>query len=220
MNVRQRTGAPWSPMRAAAAVSVVSSALGATMFALAVVSLPGQRADAAGFALLAAPGSEAAGVARLLRALIPMLVACWLGVCVVAAVRRRETGRALVAAGLPLVVLVLASVLRDAVLPRPDLGAGGYLHNTFPSAHTATVAAACVAVAMLLRSPTRPGPAVALAGTVALAAWSNVLSLAHRPSDVLGALLLVGVVAPWVTLVAPRRASGRVQAVPDSTNRK
>jgi len=203
----------------ALAVSATSAGLFAALFALAVLTGPGQRADVAGLALLTGPEPVLAGVARLVRALLPVVAAGALVAVLVVAVRRRAGARTLVAAGLPLVVLGLATVLRDVVLPRPFLGAHGYLHNTFPSAHTATLVATCVAVVLLLgRRPSRW--VAALVGTsVLLAAWANVATQAHRPSDVVGALLLVGVVAPWAVL-ASRPGSRDGQPIPESTNRR
>ncbi len=203
----------------ALAASATSAGMFAALFALAVLTEPGQRADVAGLALLTGPEPVLAGVARLVRALLPVVAAGALVAVLVVAVRRRAGARTLVAAGLPLVVLGLATVLRDVVLPRPFLGAHGYLHNTFPSAHTATLAATCVAVVLLLgRRPS--GWVTALVGTsVLLAAWANVATQAHRPSDVVGALLLVGVVAPWAVL-ASRPGSRDGQPIPESTNRR
>lgn len=202
----------------ALAVSAASAGLFAALFAVAVLTEPGQRADVAGLALLTAPEPILAGAARLVRALLPVVAAGVLVAVLVVAVRRAG-GRALVVGGLPLVVLGLATVLRDVVLPRPFLGAHGYLHNTFPSAHTATLAASCVAVVLLLgRRPDGWATAV-LATSVLLAAWANVATQAHRPSDVVGALLLVGVVAPWAVL-ASRPGSRDGQPTPESTNRR
>ncbi|MFC7877404.1 phosphatase PAP2 family protein [Isoptericola sp. NPDC057391] len=210
----RRRGGP-----AALAVSAVSAGLFVFLHSLAVLTGPGQRADAASLALLTAPEPVLAGAARLVRELLPVAAAGLLVAASVAAVRRHAGARAVVAAALPVVVLVLATVLRDLALPRPFLGAHGDLHNTFPSAHTATLAAACVAV-VLLRGRRPAGWAAAMLAVAALlAAWANVATQAHRPSDVVGALLLVGAVAPWAVLASDPRAARR-QPTPESTNRK
>ncbi|MFE6971593.1 phosphatase PAP2 family protein [Isoptericola sp. NPDC057653] len=205
---------------AALAASAVSAALCAALFVTAVLTAPGQQVDVAGLALLAAPEPAAAGVARLVRALLPGLVACGLVGALVSAARREPRPVLAAAASLPLVALALATALRDLVLTRPYLGANGYLENTFPSAHTATLAAACVAVAILLRDRARPWQTAALASCVLLTAWANVASSAHRPSDVLGGILLAGVLAPWVVLLAHRLPPASPQPLPESTNRK
>ncbi|MFI2103225.1 phosphatase PAP2 family protein [Isoptericola sp. NPDC019693] len=206
--------------RRALVVSATSALLCAALYALAVLTAPGQRADVAGLALLTAPEPHLAGAARLVRALAPVAAALLLVAAGLVAVRRRAGGRVVAgAAGLPVAVLALATVLRDVVLPRPSLGVHGDVLNTFPSAHTATLAAACVAVVLLLgRRPGR-GATALLAAVVLLTAWANVATQAHRPSDVVGSLLLVGVVAPWAALAA-RPRPGQAQPAPESTNRR
>ncbi|MBT0566431.1 phosphatase PAP2 family protein [Williamsia sp. CHRR-6] len=94
---------------------------------------------------------------------------------------------------LPVVGVVAARLLRTVILPRPELieiVRAGF--NTFPSGHTAA-AAGCVAA--VVRAAPRPlSPVIAIGGAM----WLTVVGQglmevgAHRPSDIIGSLLLVG----------------------------
>jgi membrane-associated phospholipid phosphatase len=127
----------------------------------------------------------------------------------IALIRRRIA----VAFGAMLLIVganVTTQVLK-LLLVRPQLGVDAEraaAGNSLPSGH-ATVAAA-VAVALLLVLPARLRGAVGVVGAVA-AAFVGVATLSagwHRPSDVVAALLVVGVwasVAGLFILVAQRR---------------
>lgn len=93
-------------------------------------------------------------------------------------------------------------------LPRPLHGGGiGYVVNTFPSTHASATLALIVAAWWLV--PRRPAWLAAgfilVAGTVAI---GNVVGHAHRPSDVLGSILLVGVVGYSTRAALAARARG------------
>lgn len=129
---------------------------------------------------------------------IPVIVAALAVAAVVALLERRTS---MVAHLIVLVAgaTVTTQVLKHLVIGRRPLGAGVEITpNSFPSGHT-TVAAA-VAVALTLASPRRLRSVVAIAG----AAWTAIAGIGtiaggwHRPSDVVGALLVVGA---WTYLV-------------------
>lgn len=100
------------------------------------------------------------------------------------------------------------SLLLKQALPRPLQGRElGYLTNTFPSTHASATLALLVAVWWL--SPRRPVCLTRLLCAAAgVAALGNVVGHAHRPSDVLGSVLLVGVVANTLRAATSGRASG------------
>lgn len=128
----------------------------------------------------------------LARSVIPPLMA---GAAVLSALlalvrgRWRQVLRVVVAVG---VAVGLSRLLRDH-LWRPDLGYS-YPYNTFPSTHVTAVAVLALAVWLLVGLSSRT-LAVALVGLTALAVVGNVVGYAHRPSDVVASLLLVGAVA-------------------------
>ena len=117
------------------------------------------------------------------------------------------------------VTVVVASVggtwaLKEIVLDRPYLGAYGYTVNTFPSGHVSATLALVAAAALL--SPAWRTPAtrhlfhlVLLAVAVA-ACMASLLEHVHRPSDVVGSVLLVGCATALATAifrpVLPRRS--------------
>lgn len=151
----------------------------------------------------------AAGVAR--RGLPMILAAAYVVVAGVALLRGRLR---LVVVTAMLVVLSagLARGLRDVVLDRPYLGDHGYLENTFPAGHVTVTVALAVAITMLAPAHRR-GLARMLVVLVVLvtvvASMASVIGHAHRPSDVLGAVLLVGAVS------SAARAALRPPPAPD-----
>lgn len=122
---------------------------------------------------------------------------------VVALVRRRwflALQVAVLVAGANLTTQVLKSVIE-----RPDLGPGVW-PNSFPSGHT-TVAAS-FAAAMLLAVPRRARAWVALVGAAYTAATgvSTLIAQWHRPSDALGAVLVVLAWTAFVCAIGPSSA--------------
>ncbi|MGO4131798.1 phosphatase PAP2 family protein [Janibacter sp. RAF20_2_2] len=100
------------------------------------------------------------------------------------------------------------SLLLKQALPRPLHGRElGYLTNTFPSTHASATFALLVAVWWLWLPRPVWLPRL-LCAAVGVAALGNVVGHAHRPSDVLGSALLVGVVANTLRAATSRRASG------------
>ena len=120
------------------------------------------------------------------------LVATVLGV---AAVGRRAWA-ALTAAVLTLATAVaLGPYLRDEVLSRPRFTDETFPLNSLPSTHATAAAALTVAVVLLWPRP-RPWWLLNACGVVLLlVAVGNVVSQAHRPSDVVASFLLVGALA-------------------------
>lgn len=92
--------------------------------------------------------------------------------------------------------------LKELVLERPYLGDYGYTVNTFPSGHVSATLALVAAAALL--SPAWRTPAsrwlfrLALLAVAVAACVSSLLEHVHRPSDVVGSVLLVGSVTALV----------------------
>lgn len=129
---------------------------------------------------------------------VPVIVVALLIAGIVALLQRRSSMAVhlvVLVAGATLTTQVLKRlvILREVLVPGVEV-----TPNSFPSGHT-TVAAA-VAVALTLASPRRLRSVVAIGG----AAWTAIAGIGtiaegwHRPSDVLGALLVVGA---WTFLV-------------------
>ena len=194
---------------------LVALALGVTcgfgFFALYLIAdrtLVGQRADDLTFRVVfgLVPGGWPVGAlswfARTF--VVEGLAAVVLAVSVTAVVRRAWRGL------LSATVVVAASVgltlyLRDHVLIREPLRPEAFPLNSMPSTH-ASAAAALVAAAVILWPGARPRWLGQVGGVVVLfVTLGNVVSQAHRPSDVVASLILVAGVVLLVTAVAPDR---------------
>lgn len=183
------------------------------LYWLAVRTLPGQMYDAGFFGRVVGLRTVSGRVPELVRATLPTLLLGATTVPTVLAVTGRGWRRLLAAVLVVIVASAAAQLLKHRVLTRPDLGDHGYVENSYPSGHVAVVAALCVAVVLLW--PGGPNRYVVAGGTLVavLGAAANVASFAHRPSDVVGSLLLVAVVsvAVWWAL--------RVRTAPPVTSR-
>lgn len=179
-----------------ALLAAVLAAAVLVVYGWAVRSEAGQRADIHLLVVLQDLNPALGPAATVLR---PGLVVAGALVCgalgVLALTRRRW--RSLGAA----VTVVALSVggtwaLKEVVLDRPYLGEFGYTVNTFPSGHVSATLALVAAAALLSpawRTPTARRAYLLSLTAVALAAClSSLLEHVHRPSDVVGSVLLVG----------------------------
>lgn len=98
--------------------------------------------------------------------------------------------------------VISSQLIKYHLLLRPGFGIGYAKMNSYPSGH-ATLAAS-LAVALLLVVPTRWRGPIAWCATAAVTLFGYATMIAgwHRPSDVLGAVLLAGV---WGYLVLALR---------------
>ncbi|MHA7985477.1 phosphatase PAP2 family protein [Rathayibacter sp. CAU 1779] len=172
-------------------------------YVVLVVYPVGQQVDAASFAdfgLVNGTIGSATGLYRLVVPILLALVALVYGVIALAGHRFFDVGRA--------VVLVLLSVALceglKVLLPRPEVGDFGYAQNTFPSGHVAFAMGTALAIATLVP---RNAHRIVVVTVVMLAAvgvaWCSVASFAHRPSDVVGAALIVGATGSLVLWRTP-----------------
>lgn len=128
---------------------------------------------------------------------IPVLAAvAAVGTTILALVRRRWADTAF-AVGAAVVAVLVSEPLRDVVFTRPYLGNFAYLANSYPSRHVVvTLALAAVVTRLWPSSRGRlAGEWMSVAATV-LVAVASVATSAHRASDVVGGVLLVGICAP------------------------
>lgn len=124
---------------------------------------------------------------------VPLLSAGVVLIAVVIGAIRRQR----VATVLALIVVAAANLtsqlLKHEVLTRPDNGATGEWHNSFPSGHT-TVFVSAVFALFLVSAP-RLRPVIAAVGSLAILAVGSLLvgSQWHRPSDVVAGVLVVAI---------------------------
>lgn len=126
----------------------------------------------------------------------PFIVLAGLVIVAIALLRHRPA--LAIAAAAVYIGSNLTTQLIKPTLDRPEYGAVTAYGNSWPSGHT-TVAAAVALCALLVTAP-RWRAAVALLGTayVVLTGWGTVLADWHRPSDVVGAIMVAG---SWYALV-------------------
>ena len=174
-------------------------------YAVMVRTALGQSADVRLFRLvfgLVPSGWPAEGVTLFARAASVVALAALATVLGMAAVGRHAWA-ALAASVLTVGVSVtLGPYLRDELLTRPRFTDEAFPLNSLPSTH-ATAAAALTAAIVLLWPRRRPWWLTNSAGVVLLlVAVGNVVSQAHRPSDVVASFLLVGAVVGVALAVA------------------
>ena len=207
--------------RAAAALTAVGLSLGfAACYFLMVGTAAGQAGDVLAFRVLFGlvpdgwPAVLVSGFARAASIVALAAIAVGLGVAAVG----RRSWRALVVASLTVAASVwLGRWLRDEVLERPGFTAEAFPQNSMPSTH-AVAAGALVAALLLLWPGRRPWWLPNTAAVVLLlVALGNILSQAHRPSDVAASFLLVGSVGAAAVAVVGHPGSA-VSIRPVQTN--
>ncbi len=191
--------------RAAPALLAVVAAF-VVLWAVTHLTAAGQEADAGFFRTVAPLHDAVGGVAGLARRALPVVCAAVVTVLVVMAVARRAWRELGAAALVTALGTGIALVLRS-LLVRPNLGDYGYAEQTFPSGNVAAVAGLCAAAWLLWPWATRRRAAWAGLAVSVVAAAASVVTYAHRPSDVVGSLLLVATVTLAVSwlLGVPRR---------------
>ncbi len=194
-----------TPLRSRSAALVALTLACAAAFAVTygwtVRTASGQELDIEIFARAQTGSAAWLRTAGLLRGGLPLVLGTAAAVLAVVAARGRAWSDLVRAVVVVAGATGLAHALKS-VLARPYLGEHGYTTNTFPSGHVAATAALGVALVILWPSARR-APAVLLAvATSTLACVVAVVGHAHRPSDALGALLLVGAVTALAAAAA------------------
>ena len=194
-------------------LSVLLVAALAGLYLWAVRSESGQRTDISLLVDLQVLNPTLGPVATILR---PGLIVAGALACgalgVVAAIGHRWRS---LSAAVTVVVLSVSCTwaLKNIVLDRPFLGEFGYTVNTFPSGHVSAALALVVAAALLApaweSSAARRTFTLILTAVALAACFASVLEHVHRPSDVVGSVLLVAsVTALAVAVVDPPRQRG------------
>lgn len=175
------------------------------LYLVAVVSPVGQWADNKAFGYAQwTPSPLDSGLKLLGRRVLPALALMSAAVALLRATAQRRYLPALAAVVVAPVAVACSRALRE-VLWRPEYGYG-YPYNTFPSTHVTLVAVLAVLVWLLERGrPAWLGRSLAAVVLVTMA--GNVVGYDHRPSDVVGSLLVAGVVAGLARWAAQLRAT-------------
>ncbi len=202
------------PQRGLLAVAAAAVSLLVLLYLFAVQTSWGQRLDAT--ALQGRRGLHREGIhaaARLLTTIDVASLALLGGAIVLVALVRGRPRLAVSAFVLIAGSSITTEILKRVVLPRPDFGVfdGVGPGPTFPSGHT-TVALSLGVGAMIV-SPIRWRAVVAVLGAVfaSVIGAATVASAAHRPSDPIGAAL---VVTAWAATVLASLIEGDRDAGP------
>lgn len=185
--------------------SFVCTAAFLVVYVTAVRWGPGQWLDAKvlGWAQALGVGPAATWLPFLARSVLPIVLAALVFLASVGAIAERRWLSVVIAVLVAVLPVLLSPVLRDHILTRPQHGEGyGYAFNTFPSTHVVVVGSLIAALSIVLES--HPGwLGWLIVPAVLFAMVGNVVGHAHRPSDVIGSVLLVGALyglfASWLS---------------------
>lgn len=189
------------PRRRALAVAAVAGVLVVLVYVCAVRTSWGQRLDATAVRGRRVLTQNDIHVAARLHRTIDIASLVFLGAAIMLVALARRRPRLAIGAGVIVAGSLATTEIMKHVLGRPQLGVFGALKHTqsFPSGHT-TIAMALSVGAMFV-APRRMRAYVASAGVVFAAAvgCSLIATASHRPSDPIGAAL---VVTAWAAVVA------------------
>lgn len=124
---------------------------------------------------------------------VPLLCAGIALLAVIIGLARRRVAVTLIALMVVAGANITTQLLKHSLLSRPDTGATDTWHNSFPSGHATVVAS--VLFALFLVSSPRMRPVAAALGSL-ITVITGVLLVGtqwHRPSDVVGAILIVAI---------------------------
>lgn len=163
----------------------------------------GQQSDMLGLVGLSDMTGESAAFAGIRVASVPLLALLAVSIGLVA-LRRRQWVAIATACSTVVITYVLIGVAR-ATLPRPDLIGATVPGPGWPSTHVG-VAASLIVAGRLMGSSARwlRSTTFAAIGAATLVGVASVATFAHRPSDVLAALVLPNLVPLAVRAVRPK----------------
>jgi hypothetical protein len=203
--VRVDYRSPQAPILRSVLVSLVFLAVGIAVYVFFIATATGQLLDASSFGAVMWLRVGGGGWASALRTLLLVASGALFVVLLVVALLQRRAREAGVALVICVIALLLSGALKQFVVSRPHLGNFGYSYNTFPSGHETITVASLVGAYLLLPDRSRRPVILLLFLVLGTASGAfQVIAYAHRPSDVIGAALLVGAVAAWI----PGRSEG------------
>ncbi len=184
--------------RASCCLAAVAAILG-----VAVWTPAGQALDSGLMGAGFAPLNSWMELSQLVRRWSLAIAAVLVLVEAVMALRRRRWGEVVRCAALVACAVSIATWLRR-VLVRPDLGDPTYPFNTWPSGHAAASAALIVSAFVLLPRGTHGLTARRIAAaSMVFVTGASIATMAHRPSDVIAAVLWVAALSALLLPTGP-----------------
>lgn len=190
------------PRRALLTLAGVATTALVVVYTLAVRTAWGQRLDATALRGRRALRPRAVHAAARLLTTIDVASLLFLGAAIVLVALMRARPRLAIGAGSVIAgSIVTTELLKRVVLPRPYFGVVDALgsHPTFPSGHTTVAMSLGIAAMLVAPSRWRAVVGVLAAGYAAAIGVAVVATANHRPSDPIGAAL---VVSAWAAVVA------------------
>lgn len=188
----------------AALAAVVATALGAALVWFVLMTPLGQRLDERAMNTVVAGRDTQLQVLSVLGYVSIGAIGLVALVCVALALSR---GRVPLAVGALTIIAganVTTQLLKRVLLERADVVDGVTASNSFPSGHTTVIAAGVVALCLVSPRWMRPLVVPVGAFAVVLTGASTVVAGWHRPSDVVGAVLVTLVWTAAVSLLLGR----------------
>lgn len=175
----------------------------AAIFGIAVWTPVGQSLDSGLMAAGFAPLNTSMELSQLVRRGSLVIAAALVTVEAVMALARRRWRLVVRCAALVALGVSIATWLRH-VFTRPDLGDATYPFNTWPSGHAAASAALIVSAFVLApRGMHSVRVRRIAAASMALVTGSSIATMAHRPSDVIAAVLWVAALSALLLPTGP-----------------
>jgi membrane-associated phospholipid phosphatase len=181
------------------AIAAASVVVFAVAYVIAVRTDSGQRLDVSAVKGRGILSHRDVHVARRLHTSLDIAALTLLGSAIVIVALFRDRVRLAVGVVVIIVGSLATTESLKRLLTRPHLGVGGALGNTFPSGHTTIAMALGVSAVFVTPRRWRTPVAMLAAAFASLIGCSLVATASHRPSDVVGAAL---VVTGWATAVA------------------
>jgi membrane-associated phospholipid phosphatase len=205
-------------------LAVVSVVLLALVYVVAVRTEWGQRIDDAALDGRTTRATVLHATDRVLSTISIASLALGSAAIIVVAFARRRPHLAIAAGVIIVGANVTTQILKKVVLDRPDLGVDEGLHemsNWFPSGHSTVAMSLAIGLVLVVSVNVRPWAALGGLAYATLVGAGTVTAGWHRPSDVIGAYLVVtawtgAVVAVliWAEGAERARPSALVQRVP------
>lgn len=197
-------------------LGTVAALLFAALYVVAVRSGWGQRLDGAALEGRTHRAPVLTATGHLLDTISVSSLVLLGGAVVAVAFARRRVHLAFTSAAVVVGAVATSELLKRVLLGRPDLDYTDTLRHkpTFPSGHTTVAMSLAVALVLVVPARSRPLTALVTVGYACMVGAGTVTAGWHRPSDVIGGMLVVLTWAAAATLVLLRQRGATPEREP------